>query len=68
MEEEGEADGGLIEFSDEALGDGARAEEVLVEESLGGGDLVGELFVFGQLADELKDLREVGWRGGADLS
>lgn len=72
-EENGEAGGGgrgnLVGGGkgEEAFGGGFGAEKRGAEFFLGGFDLVRELFVVGEAADELKNERNVGGCGGAEV-
>src|SRR3546814_17544575 len=52
--------------SSDLLGIGARAEKLFAELRLVEADFVRQLFICGEVADELGDKRQVGLRGGAD--
>jgi hypothetical protein len=67
VEEERETDRPTVETRDADLGVGSVAEERAAQAFLGGDDLVGQLLVVGELADELEDQRCVLGRGVDDL-
>src|SRR3546814_466050 len=54
------------QLADQHLGIGARAEKLFAELRLVEADFVRQLFICGEVADELGDQRQVGGRGGAD--
>jgi len=67
VEEEGEAAGHAVEFSDEHLGASGRAEELLTQRSFVRLHLVAQLLVVGELADEAEDVRHVVDRRRANV-
>src|SRR3546814_21152590 len=55
-----------IDLADDHLGIGARPEQLVAERGFVEADCVRELFIIGEVADELRDQRQVGGGGGAD--
>ncbi len=66
MEEEREALRRAIDLADYDLGIGTRAEQIFAELRLVEADFVRQLFIFGEVADEPGDQRQIGGDGGAD--
>ena len=66
MEEQRETGGGAVDFGDQHLGARAFAEQLRGEPRLVGDNLMRQLFVFAQLADEGEDQPGVGGDGRAD--
>ena len=65
VEEQREAHRGAVELRDHHFGGWMRAEQLLGQQRLGGHDLMLELLVRGQFADETEDDRHIGSGGGA---
>src|SRR6185436_5313764 len=56
----------VAEVCDHRLCDGASAEELLAQVVFGGDDGAGQVFVFGEVLDELQNQRDIGNRGRLD--
>jgi hypothetical protein len=66
VEEQGKALPLPILLGDQHFGHGARAEQVLAQRGLVEADGMAELFVVGQITDQLRDQRQVCRRGRPD--
>lgn len=63
---ESEAGRHVIDEAENAVGDRWLGEKRAAELVFGGGDVVGELFIGGEIADEAEDEGGIGGRGGAN--